>query len=198
MDRTLTVVAACAVLLGGVGAACLFRRPGAPPPLSANRPDDPAVLRGESLPPWNAAAPRSAAPLANDSGRARTPAGGGDVAVRPLPSPVPPMAKDFPGPEPSPAAASGSPPAFGPSPVGPKTHKIVDGDSLPALAKRYLGSEAQANVLFEANRDVLRDPSVLPIGKTLCIPPPPPAGAPPPSTKRPLVPVAPPITGAGA
>ena len=53
----------------------------------------------------------------------------------------------------------------------PRRHKIVDGDTLPALAERYLGSAARANEIFDANRDVLPDPELLPIGAKLKIPP---------------------------
>jgi nucleoid-associated protein YgaU len=52
-----------------------------------------------------------------------------------------------------------------------RTHKIVNGDSLPALAKRYLGSEARADAIYEANRDLLSSPDALPIGIELRIPP---------------------------
>jgi len=50
------------------------------------------------------------------------------------------------------------------------THTIVDGDTLEDLAQRYLGSADRHLEIFEANRDVLSSPSVLPIGKHLRIP----------------------------
>ena len=53
----------------------------------------------------------------------------------------------------------------------PRTHKIVDGDTLPTLADRYLGSASRAGEIFAANRDVLLDPELLPIGAELKIPP---------------------------
>jgi nucleoid-associated protein YgaU len=53
---------------------------------------------------------------------------------------------------------------------GPQVHKIVDGDTLEALAARYLGSAARAMEIFQANRDVLADPELLPIGVELKIP----------------------------
>ncbi|HEX3999032.1 MAG TPA: LysM peptidoglycan-binding domain-containing protein [Pirellulales bacterium] len=52
----------------------------------------------------------------------------------------------------------------------PQTHKIVDGDSLPMLAERYLGSASRAGEIFACNRDVLGDPELLPIGARLRIP----------------------------
>jgi nucleoid-associated protein YgaU len=52
-----------------------------------------------------------------------------------------------------------------------RTHRIVDGDTLGALAQRYLGSASRAGEIFAANRDVLFDPQLLPIGVILKIPP---------------------------
>jgi hypothetical protein len=67
-----------------------------------------------------------------------------------------------------------------------RTHTVVDGDTLAALADRYLGSSAWAGEIYEANRDVLRDPELLPIGAELKLPPRVRQSAPAP---RPLVPV---------
>jgi phage tail protein X len=73
------------------------------------------------------------------------------------------------------------------------THTVVDGDTLAALAERYLGSSARAEEIYQANRDVLRDPKLLPIGVELKLPPragraaPAPSSGAPPS--KPLVPV---------
>ncbi|MEX2142381.1 MAG: LysM peptidoglycan-binding domain-containing protein [Pirellulales bacterium] len=53
-----------------------------------------------------------------------------------------------------------------------KRHKIIDGDTLAAIAQRYLGAEGRYLDLFEHNRDVLATPELLPIGKELRIPPP--------------------------
>jgi phage tail protein X len=73
---------------------------------------------------------------------------------------------------------------------------VVDGDKLPALAKRYLGSADRFREIYEANRAVLNSPDLLPIGVELVIPPREPAPAdrtaPPASTPGPqptLVPV---------
>jgi phage tail protein X len=52
----------------------------------------------------------------------------------------------------------------------PASHVIVDGDTLASLATRYLGDASRAHELFEANRDVLSDPDVLPIGRRLTLP----------------------------
>lgn len=54
---------------------------------------------------------------------------------------------------------------------GPRTHRIVDGDTLGKIAERYLGAANRAGEIFAANRDVLNDPDLLPIGVELKIPP---------------------------
>ncbi len=53
----------------------------------------------------------------------------------------------------------------------PVLHKIRDGDTLSALAQRYLGSPARAVEIFDANREILSNPELLPIGAELKIPP---------------------------
>jgi hypothetical protein len=53
----------------------------------------------------------------------------------------------------------------------PRRHTIVDGDTLAALAQRYLGDAQRADELFSTNRDVLSDPRLLPIGGVLRVPP---------------------------
>ena len=49
-------------------------------------------------------------------------------------------------------------------------HRVVDGDTLPALAHRYLGSSQRFTEIFDANRDRLPSPDLLPIGHMLRIP----------------------------
>lgn len=41
---------------------------------------------------------------------------------------------------------------------------------MAALAERYLGAKEAAGAIFAANRDVLSDPQILPIGAELKIP----------------------------
>ena len=50
------------------------------------------------------------------------------------------------------------------------THKVVDGDTLTELAKRYLGNAGRWSELYDYNRDVLTNPDLLPIGAELRIP----------------------------
>ena len=53
----------------------------------------------------------------------------------------------------------------------PKKHTIHDGDTLESLAVRYLGRRRRAAEILEGNRDVLKDPQLLPIGVVITIPP---------------------------
>lgn len=55
-------------------------------------------------------------------------------------------------------------------PAAPWQHRLVDGDSLPMLALRYLGDENRAGEIVAMNPDLLRDPALLPVGKTILIP----------------------------
>lgn len=48
-------------------------------------------------------------------------------------------------------------------------HRIVDGDTLSRLAQRYLGSSKRFLEIYEANRDRLQSPDLLPIGLELRI-----------------------------
>jgi nucleoid-associated protein YgaU len=51
-----------------------------------------------------------------------------------------------------------------------QTHKVVDGDTLQNLAQHYLGRANRYLELYEYNRDILKNPEVLPIGAELRIP----------------------------
>lgn len=50
-------------------------------------------------------------------------------------------------------------------------HKIVDGDTLGALALKFYGDATDGGRIFAANRHVLAAPDLLPIGRELRIPP---------------------------
>jgi nucleoid-associated protein YgaU len=62
-------------------------------------------------------------------------------------------------------------PMAAPADAATCTHTVVDGDTLAALAERYLGSPDRAKEIFEANHNVLSDPDLLPIGAELKLPP---------------------------
>ncbi len=51
-----------------------------------------------------------------------------------------------------------------------RRHRLVDGDSLEKLAERYLGSATLADQIYQANRSLLPDPHLLPIGVEIIIP----------------------------
>jgi len=51
-----------------------------------------------------------------------------------------------------------------------RTHDVVSGDTLSALAKRYYGDASKYNRIFEANRDQLSDPDQIKVGQKLKIP----------------------------
>jgi nucleoid-associated protein YgaU len=94
-------------------------------------------------------------------------------------APPPPLPIAF-----QPAAASDPPPAGDWRPVSrepprvvpihreqPRPYRLRDGDTLENIAERYLGGAARAGEIFEANREVLARPDLLPVGKTILIPP---------------------------
>ncbi|UUO08593.1 hypothetical protein M4951_09790 [Blastopirellula sp. J2-11] len=57
------------------------------------------------------------------------------------------------------------------APAQPRRHhRLVDGDTLPKLAERYLGRADLDWAIFEANRDVLSDPQLLPLKVEIDIP----------------------------
>jgi len=60
-----------------------------------------------------------------------------------------------------------------PSPVAspPRLHRVNDGDTLAGLARRYYGDPTLGHLIYEANRGLLSDPRLLPIGVELVIPP---------------------------
>jgi nucleoid-associated protein YgaU len=50
-------------------------------------------------------------------------------------------------------------------------YHLRDGDTLEKLAERYLGSRDRAIEIYEANREVLPKPDLLPVGTAITIPP---------------------------
>jgi nucleoid-associated protein YgaU len=168
-------VAPAAILLGGLAGASLFRNPGAAPgggpephEVVIYRRLDPAAETGALLSdrrpgrtePWPAGPSvfAAAAPAAT-------------VLTAETESP-PTLGKSFPQDQPTSrwgtSMGIGLP---GPGASQPRTHKIADGDTLPGLAQLYLGDAGRYQEIFQANRDVLPSPDVLPIGRELKIPP---------------------------
>jgi nucleoid-associated protein YgaU len=58
----------------------------------------------------------------------------------------------------------------------PRPYRLRDGDTLEKIAERFLDDRARAAEIFEANRDVLARPDLLPVGVTIMLPPRPSAG----------------------
>ena len=62
-------------------------------------------------------------------------------------------------PVPSPAGTSGT--------TGGKTYTVVAGDSLSKIAKREYGDGNAWNRIYEANRDIIKNPDLIYPGQTL-------------------------------
>ena len=167
------IVLGTGVILGGISLALLFRHPAAPvgvPPPGAT---EPLVLRQRLLPAaptpaWrydNSPAARPADPVV-----AQAP-----PAAQPRSDEPPSLARTYPDAPPIPTSRWGNSLGMGgdwPSAEElVRTHTVVDGDTLAALAERYLGSPGRASEIYNANRLLLPSPDVLPIGVELTIPP---------------------------
>lgn len=61
-------------------------------------------------------------------------------------------------------------PSAAPKPQPTRKHRIVDGDSLPLIALRYLGDKERAGEIADLNRDVINDLRLLPVGREIVIP----------------------------
>jgi nucleoid-associated protein YgaU len=178
-DPAVKLALALSILLGGFLAAIAFRpQPSASP---------------SSIPSWaELVALRNRRPVENRvstfAGKVVTPASApslnadcssvrGPTVLAPLdnPPPVPMLSSKYPGDGLASSTGWGMPVVpvqeGKPSEKGPRIHKVVDGDTLASLAARYLNSPHRAMEIFAANRDVLRDPELLPIGAELKIPP---------------------------
>lgn len=66
------------------------------------------------------------------------------------------------------SSAGGSPPA-GNNPYT-QTYVVQSGDTLSKIAQRYYGDASLYNKIFDANRDVLKDPNKIQPGQKLRIP----------------------------
>jgi nucleoid-associated protein YgaU len=163
MDPAIKIAMGLCVLFGGFCAAMLFRGETSQATLPSRTPAKqariPARVAPPQTPPAAPAAAKSPAPTPS------RPA----VVVKPLPPP-PPLAPKYPGNDVPAPRRNGSMEMMLPFAQTASTHRIVDGDTLEGLAQLYLGSPARAREIFDANRDVLSDPRLLPIGVELKIP----------------------------
>jgi len=180
MDRGVKILTASGVLLGGFLLAALFRddsHVSAPQrPVTGER----LVLRRQLVLPSD-----SQEVVVAPNPRI---AGSHEFSPRPLDDRSPTILHAMEPSEPPPALAEEYPGAAEQSGGGPRVdktatrrpdgkvrtassiHKIVDGDTLRLLAERYLGSAERYLDIYEANRELLPSPQVLPIGAKLTIP----------------------------
>lgn len=175
MDQGVRVVLSIGIVTGGAVLASLFRHPSPPVGVPVSEPGQALVLRG------TVASEAMESPV----GAASSPLPA--LEPTPLPPASPPrasldrsdppplLARSYP--EPSPLSTSNWGASIGLGPFGPayqtqppRSHTIVDGDTLPALAQRYLGSADRATEIYAANKNLLPGPDVLPIGVELRIP----------------------------
>jgi len=56
-------------------------------------------------------------------------------------------------------------------PRPPRPYRIRDRDTLELIAERLLGDRQKASEIFEANRNILSRPDLLPVGVTIMLPP---------------------------
>lgn len=62
-----------------------------------------------------------------------------------------------------------SPPSAAP-PAAARTYTVVAGDSLSKIAKQFFGDANQWKRIFDANRDIIKNPDLIHPGQTLKIP----------------------------
>jgi nucleoid-associated protein YgaU len=173
---------ALGIVAGGVALALLLGRPDTPREAGAPDAGDRIVLRrrvgSQTLQPASdpRLAPSDELPAASIASFPVSPEATVAVRAGKPDAPPPTLAKSFPALDLTNSARWGVSMGIGMSGSGivgesARTHRIVNGDSLSTLAKRYLGSEQRAGEIFEANLDVLSSPDALPIGVELRIPP---------------------------
>lgn len=68
------------------------------------------------------------------------------------------------------APAPAPPRAEPPKPEEPKTYVVVAGDNLSKIAKRIYGDANQWRRIYEANRDVIKNPDLIYPGQKLVLP----------------------------
>jgi nucleoid-associated protein YgaU len=180
MDRGARIVLACVVLVGGILLAMPFRRPARPDvrPEPSRRPqaalgEQNAAGVGELLPPARTTVqiePAVTRPPGSFSPPARRSTASDGMAPPPELPKVYPRSDSEAEDSAYPWAEADSPGVEASDPEA-RTHKIVDGDTLANVAERYLGDPGREWEIYEANRNRLENPNLLPIGLELKIPP---------------------------
>jgi nucleoid-associated protein YgaU len=67
--------------------------------------------------------------------------------------------------------SSTAPDAAGAAPPKVETYTVQKGDSLSKIAKHVYGNANEWKKIFEANRDIIKNPDLIHPGQTLKIPP---------------------------
>jgi len=80
------------------------------------------------------------------------------------------MAGDKPKPDFSNVKSGSSSTAPPPAKPEPKTYTVVAGDSLSKIAKKLYGDANKWKRIFEANKDIIKNPDLIKPGQTLKIP----------------------------
>jgi nucleoid-associated protein YgaU len=176
-DPAIKIALAMSILLGGFLTAIAFR----PAPTGERQPThswaEIMALRNRRPSERTPAAP-SRQPIAPPpQAKLETPPSRNPTVLAPLdnPPPLPAMPAKYPGDGAPNSTGWGIPIASTTADnrsaeTGPRTHVIVDGDTLASLSKRYFGTPERAMEIFEANKNFLNDPHLLPIGVEVKIP----------------------------
>jgi nucleoid-associated protein YgaU len=178
------VLFALGVVVAGLIAAWPFRQSPSPPAIEARSPIKPLQLTVRRPDQPLELAPRIDVSPAEGLRAEPTDR---DQIPRPLAelSPVPIYALENLAPPPAlPVSFQPSPPPQQPNdwrpdaalkpavkPRPPRPYRIRDRDTLELIAERLLGDRQRAGEVFEANRNVLPRPDLLPVGVTILLPP---------------------------
>lgn len=146
------------------------------PTTPANTSMPPALIESEAKPAIDANGPASSdspqsssvTPSAEEAASKAVVDPSADAQAQPITesTPMPAVAATPPAtPRPAP-----SPPAANTTEKPGRRHAIRDGDTLERIAERYLGNQQYADAIFNANRDVLQQRDLLPIGAEIVIP----------------------------
>jgi nucleoid-associated protein YgaU len=68
------------------------------------------------------------------------------------------------------AGSSSTAPAPAPAAPAPRTYTVAKGDTLSKIAKQHYGDANKWKKIFEANKDILKDPDRIFPGQVLKIP----------------------------
>lgn len=125
--------------------------------------------------PEEAEEPKVGGPRVSQPAPDKPVVGGPKVAQTPAPPPLrpphttrPPVIDEQIVSAPNPAAVvKEEPPAAEPE---EQTHTVVAGDNLSAISRKYYGSADHWRKIYEANKDIIKDPNNIRIGQVFKIP----------------------------